>query len=107
MPTVVALLCSKDPCYNMMRISEVVNISLNTFTQVDNDSCHAPTFPFDFGTGLFGIGNYIDVGFGNTICWFIDLTTPIRNIMRFLSVIGVCFMLWKFYIRTMRRLGDV
>lgn len=105
--TVVAALCSKDPCYNLMRMNEIATGSLTVFTLADDNVCRAPTFPFAFGTGLFGIGNYIQVGFGNTICWFIDTTTPVRNIMRFLSIIGVFFMLYKYYVRTVRRLGDV
>lgn len=105
--TVVAVACTKDPCYNIVRMNDLVKDSLTLFTAVDNSVCSVPSFPFAFGTGLFGIGNYVEVGFSNAVCWVIDITTSIRTIMRFLSVVAVFFMLYKYYIRTVRRLGDV
>lgn len=105
--TVVAALCTKDPCYNLQKFRDTVTVSLDIFAQVDSSQCHQLAFPFDFGSGQFSIGPEMATTFGDTVCWFVELTTPIRNIMRFLSVIGVFFMLWQYYTRTMRRLGDV
>lgn len=105
--TVVALACTKDPCYNYTRLKDVTTQSMSVFLEANNDVCAAPSFPFDFAPGLFGIGTYMATWFPTAVCFVIDITTPIRTIMRFLSVIGVFFMLWKYYIRTTRRLGDV
>lgn len=105
--TAIAAVCTKDPCYNLKKFQEIGTSSLDVFINADNNTCHAPSFPFEFGSGDFAIGSYMQFGFSKAVCWVIDVTTPIRIIMRALSVLGIFFMLWKYYIKTMRRLGDV
>lgn len=104
--TAVAIICERDPCAS----AGAVGGALGSIIDELQANANAPACgDFQWETG-FGGGSLFQLDaaeFAKGFCYMMDLTTPFRFWLRLLSVFFAAALAVSYYMKTMRRVGDV
>lgn len=104
-PDTIIAECNYEPCHAFSEVKETITDVLESMDQ-NASGCVSPPFLVSLGGGSFGLGAYQAV-WDQSFCWVVDISTSIREVMRFLSLIAFAFIFFRYIIRHVRRLGDV
>lgn len=104
--TAVAIICERDPCASAGDVTETIG----DIIVILEESSHAPNcMDFQWPSGIGG-GTYFQLpeqDFAVGLCAFLDMSATLRAWMRVLSVFFFAMIGVKYYLMTMRRVGDV
>lgn len=100
--TAVAAVCAREPCYSAGVVYTGVGEALAALEAASSaPDCHAAVVLESGGPWL------PDTDFSAGFCAFLEMTATGRELLRWGSVVLFAFLLWRYVMATVRRVGDV
>ena len=103
LPELAEIACTYDPCASTRdAIDAVTDVAGNLAAQPNAESCAGLSFP-----DLSGGGQWSITGVGPILCQIVEFLTPVRYVTQLASTALFILGIIGFYMRNLRRMGDV